>query len=92
MAGVVVYMSTVSSNMAIKQQQTKIKNILESKKVPYTEVDISASEDDKKKMRAIAENETALPPQIANGDSYCGNFEAFDEAVECEVLEKFLKL
>ena len=46
--------------------------VLDSKKVEYSVVDISSSEDSKKKMREIAADPKALPPQIANGDQYCG--------------------
>ena len=46
--------------------------VLDSKKIPYTVVDISADESGKGKMREIAGDPKALPPQIANGDQYCG--------------------
>ena len=46
--------------------------ILDAKKIEYKSVDVAASEDAKKKMRAIAGDPKALPPQIANGDAYCG--------------------
>ena len=46
--------------------------ILESKNIAYEVVDIAASSEDKEKMREIAGNDTALPPQIANNGQYCG--------------------
>jgi len=46
--------------------------VLDSKKIEYSVVDISASEDSKKKIREIAADPKALPPQITNGDQYCG--------------------
>jgi glutaredoxin-related protein len=65
---------------------------LTSKKIEFNKVDVAASEDAKKKMREIAGNPTALPPQLCNGDQYCGGFAAFEEAVEAEELNQFLKL
>ena len=35
-------------------------------------VDITASEADKKKMRELAGDDGALPPQLAKGDVYLG--------------------
>ena len=46
--------------------------ILSSKKFEFEEVDISSSEDDKARMRDICKDPKALPPQITNGDQYCG--------------------
>ena len=46
--------------------------ILSGKKIAFEKVDVAASEDAKKKMRDIAGNQTALPPQLCNGDQYCG--------------------
>ncbi len=46
--------------------------ILDGKKIPYDKIDIAASEDEKKKMRDLAGNPKALPPQLCNDDNYCG--------------------
>lgn len=35
-------------------------------------IDVSADEDAKKKMRDLSGNPSAVPPQIFNGDTYCG--------------------
>ncbi len=87
-----VYVSTVSSNLEIKKQQQRIEFILSSKKIQFESIDISSSEEDKTKMRELCGDEKALPPQIANDDVYCGDFAKFEEAVEDEILEQFLKM
>ena len=46
--------------------------VLSSKKIAFDEIDISSCEEGKAKMREIAGDQKALPPQIANGDVYCG--------------------
>lgn len=56
----------------VKKQQQKIFMILDSKKIPYTPVDICQDEKDKVLMREIVGDEKALPPQICNGRDYCG--------------------
>ena len=88
-----------------------------SKNFKGTEVqykDVASSEDNKKSMRDGMGDPKGLPPQIFNGESYCGvsmpslllkshallslsvshlqNFESFDNAIEEDSLEEFLKL
>lgn len=97
MSKIVVYISTVASNLDIKKKQQKVEMILESKfkqggPVTLEYVDVAASEADKKKMRDLSGNPKALPPQFFNGDTYCGDYDAFDEAVESDALLQFLRL
>ncbi|KAJ8027179.1 SH3 domain-binding glutamic acid-rich-like protein 3 [Holothuria leucospilota] len=66
--------------------------VLDSKKIQYEKIDIAADEDAKQKMRDGMGDPKGLPPQLFNGDDYCGDFAKFDEAVEDEKLEEFLKL
>ena len=56
----------------MKKQQQKIEMILDAKKIPYNKLDIAADEGLKKKMRELAGDPKALPPQLCNGDQYCG--------------------
>ena len=46
--------------------------ILSSKKIDHENVDVAASEEAKARMRQIVDDPRALPPQICNGDQYCG--------------------
>lgn len=58
----------------MKKNQQKIEMILQKNykgnEVKY--IDVSADEDAKKKMRDLSGNQSAVPPQICNGDTYCG--------------------
>ncbi|KAH9487655.1 SH3 domain-binding glutamic acid-rich-like protein 3 [Bulinus truncatus] len=92
MSQVTVYISNLASNMETRKQQMRIQDILSGAKIDFQVVDVSASKDDLAKMREIVGNEHALAPQIANGDTYCGDYDAFDDAVECKTLNDFLKL
>ncbi|CAN9507408.1 unnamed protein product [Ophioblennius macclurei] len=87
-----VFYSSVTGTTKMKKEQERVFSILESKNIFHIKVDIAQNADDKDRMRNLANDKTALPPQICNGNKYCGNFEAFEDAVECETLEKFLKL
>ncbi|XP_054617331.1 SH3 domain-binding glutamic acid-rich-like protein 3 [Dunckerocampus dactyliophorus] len=89
---VIVYYSSVSSNLVMKKQQSRVFDVLESKNISFEQVDIAQDAADKELMRSRANNPTALPPQICNGDVYCGDYEAFESAVEDGQLEAFLKL
>merc|ERR1719150_1335652 len=70
--------------------------ILKSLGIQMDLVDISAPgmEDQKDVMRAKGKKKEgqrhALPPQIFNGDKYCGDYDDFDLANEDDELEEFL--
>lgn len=89
---ILVYYTSVSGSRELKMQQSKIFSYLDSKKIPYKTLDISQNTETKDEMRKKTGNPTALPPQIFNGDTYCGDFNKFDMAVEDEKVEAFLKL
>lgn len=64
--------SSTLPHTQVKKQQQKMTMILDAKKIKYEAVDVAASEEAKMKMREISGNPKALPPQICNGDKYCG--------------------
>ncbi len=86
-----VYVSSVSASTEIKKQQQKIITILDGKNIPYNVADISSSEEAKTEMKHAAGID-AHPPQIVKDGIYCGDYFAFDEAVESDELNEFLKL
>uniref|UniRef100_H9GQX0 SH3 domain-binding glutamic acid-rich-like protein n=2 Tax=Anolis carolinensis TaxID=28377 RepID=H9GQX0_ANOCA len=43
-------------------------------------------------MRSKAGKPDAIPPQIFNGEDYCGDFEMLFDAIENEEVPKFLKI
>ncbi|XP_022593552.1 SH3 domain-binding glutamic acid-rich-like protein 3 [Seriola dumerili] len=87
-----LFFSSVSGSLELKKNQDRIFFVLESKKIPFEAVDISQNPEDKDLMRKRAGNPKALPPQLCNGDIYCGDITAFENAIEMEQLEEFLKL
>ncbi|XP_018584276.1 SH3 domain-binding glutamic acid-rich-like protein 3 [Scleropages formosus] len=89
---IIIYYSSVSGSRDLKQQQSAIFQYLDSKKIKYEAVDISASNSAKEDMRRKTGNPSALPPQVFNKGVYCGDYSKFSEAVEDEKVEEFLKL
>ncbi|CAG5928116.1 SH3 domain-binding glutamic acid-rich-like protein 3 [Menidia menidia] len=89
---VILFYSSVSGSTTMKKNQERIMSVLTSKDIPFKAVDIAQNSEDKDLMRKRAGNSKALPPQICNGDVYCGDYDAFENAIEMEKLEEFLKL
>ncbi|XP_054474284.1 SH3 domain-binding glutamic acid-rich-like protein 3 [Anoplopoma fimbria] len=86
-----VFYTSVSGSIKIKKHQQKIFDVLDSKKINYEAVDIAQDPEHKAAMRELAKDDSALPPQICNGEHYCGDYTAFEIAVEDETLDGFLK-
>ncbi|XP_072553607.1 SH3 domain-binding glutamic acid-rich-like protein 3 [Salminus brasiliensis] len=89
---VVVYFSSAGGSREMKQQQNEIFQFLDGKKIIYRAHDITQSPEVKDEMRRKVGNPSALPPQVFNGDKYCGDYKAFFDAVEEGKPEKFFKL
>merc|ERR1712029_393401 len=89
-------MGTVIWYFQITNSQHRIIMILKSLGIAMDIVDISAPgmEDQRDMMRASAKKKEgqrhALPPQLFNGEKYCGDYDDFDVANEDDELEEFL--
>ncbi|VDD75925.1 unnamed protein product [Mesocestoides corti] len=74
----------------------RMQNILESKNVKFTPVDIAADDEAKNKMIAALKAANKAPPYLAPqlfyGDEYIGGYDEFDEANENLCLDSFLRL
>jgi len=103
-AEIKIYISSLSGNKEVKKRQQRIMMILESKQIPYVLIDITEPQNEKEKdfmqANATAKGETVsdvnpphpLAPQIFNGQTYCGDYNGFELANECDTLEAFLHL
>jgi len=88
-----LYMSSISSSLELKKHVQKIQLTLDGHKVDYENVDLAKQKGALQEMRKAMGDDKALPPQIFNGDQYCGDYDAFINAVEAEDgLWDFLKL
>ncbi|XP_049822896.1 SH3 domain-binding glutamic acid-rich protein homolog [Aethina tumida] len=99
-----VYVSSVSGSMELTSRKKSVERTLEMAKINFNTIDISqdANAEEYKFMLEHATQMGAtsmcpnpkvpLPPQIFNEDVYCGDYNAFDAAVELGELKSFLKL
>lgn len=91
-----VYISGNSGNKEIVTHQQKIFMILNSLAIECEAVDIAGPGMDEAKgyMREKGKKKDGqrfvLPPQIFNGEKYCGDYDDFDLANEDDELEEFL--
>merc|ERR1719365_250937 len=95
-ANIKIFISGNCGSKVITNQQHRIIMILKSLGIAMDLVDISAPgmDDQRDMMRASAKKKEgqrhALPPQIFNGEKYCGDYDDFDVANEDDELEEFL--
>merc|ERR1711997_481792 len=95
-ANIRIFISGNSGSKEITNQQHRITMILKSLGIALKPVDISAPGMDEQRdfMRASAKKKEgqrhALPPQIFNGEKYCGDYDDFFVANEDVELEEFL--
>ncbi|KAJ8270580.1 hypothetical protein GJAV_G00116710 [Gymnothorax javanicus] len=82
----------------IKKRQLAIIGFLEANRITFEEVDIATQEDQRLWMyRNIPQNRhpktgNPLPPQIFNGEQYCGDYEDFFQSKESNTVFSFLHL
>ncbi|KAM7044589.1 SH3 domain-binding glutamic acid-rich-like protein 3 [Molossus nigricans] len=92
MSVIKVYYSSVSGSREVKQRQEEVTRILDAYKINYELIDISLSKKKLQEMIMKVSTPKALPPQIFNGQLYCGDYEKFHKAKENKEILKFLKM
>ncbi|XP_038655245.1 SH3 domain-binding glutamic acid-rich-like protein 2-A [Scyliorhinus canicula] len=88
---VIVYFTSITTTTELDKNQIRIRNTLEAFKIPHKFVDLAADASLLEEMRNKVGNRKAMAPQIFNDDKYCGDFAAFEEAMESEKVEEFFK-
>ena len=74
----------------MKRQQQHIMDTLDAKRINYFPVDVAASQIVKEVLRESSPVQLNLP-QIWRGASYLGGHEEFENALEGDYLNDFLK-
>nr|CAI9701925.1 unnamed protein product [Rangifer tarandus platyrhynchus] len=93
-----VFLASSSGFVAIKKKQQDVVRFLEANKIDFEEVDITMSEEQRQWMYKNIPPEkkpaqgNPLPPQIFNGDQYCGDYDSFFESKESNTVFSFLGL
>lgn len=95
---IMVYMTSVSSRLQITKQQRAILDFLDARGINYRPIDMCANTKARGQMleklpeESKEEGKTILPPQVFNGEDYCGDYEQFFDARECDLIYSFFKL
>ncbi|XP_057679060.1 SH3 domain-binding glutamic acid-rich-like protein 2 [Corythoichthys intestinalis] len=98
MVNIKVYIASSSGSVAVKKQQQAVVGFLEANGIQFQEVDIAMLEEQKFWMYQHIpkdkqpKNGKPLPPQIFNGDRYCGDYEDFFQSKENNTVLTFLGL
>jgi hypothetical protein len=85
-------MTTIASQQALRKRQEYILRILQVKKIPYTSYDLASDEEAKRLWKRKAPTDKQQLPGILVGGKYPGTFEEFEDAVEHDELDIFLRL
>ncbi|NXI71584.1 SH3L3 protein, partial [Anseranas semipalmata] len=92
MGSIRVYYTSVTGSRQVRQRQAAVTRILDVTGLRYELIDVSVDEGLLREMQEKAGDPRAVPPQIFNGDEYCGDFEMLHQATENEEVSKFLKM
>jgi len=84
-------MTTIASQPALRRRQEYILRILQVKKIPYTAYDLASDEEAKRLWKRKAPTDKLQIPGILVGGQYPGTFEDFEDAVEHDELDIFLR-
>ncbi|XP_061099897.1 SH3 domain-binding glutamic acid-rich-like protein 2 isoform X1 [Conger conger] len=93
-----VYIASSSGSVVIKKRQQAIVGFLEANRITFEEVDITMVEDQRLWMYQNIPGDrhpdkgNPLPPQIFNGEQYCGDYEDFFQSKENNSVFSFLGL
>ncbi|EKM83562.1 hypothetical protein AGABI1DRAFT_123890 [Agaricus bisporus var. burnettii JB137-S8] len=89
---IAVFLTTIASQPALRQRQEYILRILQVKKIPFTSYDLASDEEAKRLWKRRAPPDKQQLPGILVGGAFPGTFHDFEEAVEFNELDAFLRL
>ncbi|KAJ7092575.1 hypothetical protein C8R44DRAFT_403773 [Mycena epipterygia] len=87
-----VFLTTIASQPALRQRQEYILRILQVKKIPFSSFDLASDEKAKRLWKRKAPLDKQQLPGILVGGKFPGTFAEFEDAVECNDLDVFLRL
>jgi len=87
-----VFLTTIATQPVLRQRQDYILRILQTKKITYTSYDLASDEDAKRLWKRKAPLDKQQLPGILVGGKYPGTFDEFEEAVEYDEVDTFLRL
>ncbi|KAJ6519678.1 hypothetical protein C8R45DRAFT_791454, partial [Mycena sanguinolenta] len=87
-----VFLTTIASQPTLRQRQEYILRTLQVKKIPFSSYDLASDETAKRLWRRKAPADKQQLPGILIGGKFPGPFQDFEDAVECDDLDNFLRL
>ncbi|GMT00639.1 hypothetical protein PENTCL1PPCAC_22813, partial [Pristionchus entomophagus] len=93
-----IFLTSITANTEIRKQVQRTVMILEGLRIPFKAIDITkpGMEEERAFMKEKAINPRSkgppMPPQFFIDNEYLGNYIDFEESVEEDKLEEFLKL
>ncbi|KAL0578600.1 hypothetical protein V5O48_003391 [Marasmius crinis-equi] len=87
-----IFLTTIASQPALRQRQEYLLRILQVKKIPFTSYDLASDEQAKRLWKRKTPLDKQQLPGILVGGKFPGTFSDFEEAVEFDELDKFLRL
>ncbi|EPQ60525.1 hypothetical protein GLOTRDRAFT_135198 [Gloeophyllum trabeum ATCC 11539] len=87
-----LFLTTIASQPALRHRQELLLRTLQVKKIPYTSYDLASDEEAKKLWRRKAPANKQQLPGILVGGQFPGGFDEFEDAVEHDELDIFLRL
>ena len=91
-----VYVTNLPGSQLVVGNQRKVKHILETNKIPHSEIDLSDPKNLQEKeflQRTLAAmNKKMILPQIFRDEEFCCDFDGLQSAVESNTLKEILKL
>ncbi|PBL01193.1 hypothetical protein ARMGADRAFT_1160422 [Armillaria gallica] len=87
-----LFLTTIASQPALRQRQEYLLRILQVKKIPFTSYDLASDETAKRLWKRKAPLDKQQLPGILVGGRFPGVFAEFEDAVEYDELDTFLRL
>ncbi|KAG7099048.1 hypothetical protein E1B28_000924 [Marasmius oreades] len=87
-----IFLTTIASQPALRQRQEYLLRILQVKKIPFTSYDLASDERAKRLWKRKTPLDKQQLPGILVGGKFPGAFTDFEEAVEFNELDRFLRL
>ncbi|KAK7059110.1 hypothetical protein VNI00_001735 [Paramarasmius palmivorus] len=87
-----IFLTTIASQPALRQRQEYLLRILQVKKIPFTSYDLASDETAKRLWKRKAPTDKQQLPGILVGGQFPGTFTDFEQSVEFDELDQFLRL
>ncbi|EKM61144.1 uncharacterized protein PHACADRAFT_190285 [Phanerochaete carnosa HHB-10118-sp] len=86
-----VFLTTIASQVELRRRQEYLLRVLQVKKISFTSYDLASDEDAKRLWKRKAPLDKQQLPGILVGGEFVGTFTEFEDAIEFNELDIFLR-